>query len=509
MKYANYDFNQKNVEKKKNKYDINLNKNKYSDEYLSIYYDIVFDIDSLENLKQNGWKIIKATENGYEKYLDKKNKNCTLVSVLGNKNTGKSFILSKISNYEIPDGFNISTKGLSIIYPLNDHDNVIFLDTPGIEDSLCEDDEVFKFNTNNEEYLNLSEEEKKSVSIKDYMYEDEYMTQIQKFTKDKELTNQFIKKFVIYYSNVNIYVIDSEMDLKEQNFYKYFLEDKKNIIIHNLKTFKEKREVENYIYDYLLKEVPISLEKIYFTNIDNYSDNYYFKQIIKGNKDIEVIHLIMANYMSEAGNYYNYSTIYFIKKIIETNSKLSKFDILEKVKEFLFEHSEEFFNEPLDNIDDIKIIDERLLKYTNKEKPFELKECYFDELENTKLVNSNYKPYYRVYKAKYKEENNEEIKLFIDLKISGIVKKLEFPRILEKNNQTILTIRGIRNIKIKNTGQKVVPLSEYKNNFFYDKNNIFNLRINIPNEKCLIKNLYKRIIYEDKGLYRFIYDIKD
>ena len=217
----------------------------------------------------------------------------------------------------------------------------------------------------------------------------------------------------------------------------------------------------------------------------------------------------MANYMSEAGNYYNYSTIYFIKKIIETNSKLSKFDILEKVKEFLFEHSEEFFNEPLDNIDDIKIIDERLLKYTNKEKPFELKECYFDELENTKLVNSNYKPYYRVYKAKYKEENNEEIKLFIDLKISGIVKKLEFPRILEKNNQTILTIRGIRNIKIKNTGQKVVPLSEYKNNFFYDKNNIFNLRINIPNEKCLINNLYKRIIYEDKGLYRFIYDIKD
>ena len=82
------------------------------------------------------------------KIFKKKDKNCTLVSVLGNKNTGKSFILSKISNYEIPDGFNISTKGLSIIYPINDNDNVIFLDTPGIEDSICEDDEVFKFITN-------------------------------------------------------------------------------------------------------------------------------------------------------------------------------------------------------------------------------------------------------------------------------------------------------------------------------------------------------------------------
>ena len=167
MNYANYDFNQKNIEKKKNKYDINLNKNKYSDEYLSIYYDIVFEIDSLENLKINGWKI-GITENGYKNYLEKKDKKCTLVSVLGNKNIGKSYILSKISNHEIPHGFNISTKGLSIIYPINDDDNVIFLDTPGIEDSICEDDEVFKFNTNNEEYLKLKEEEKKSVSIKDY-----------------------------------------------------------------------------------------------------------------------------------------------------------------------------------------------------------------------------------------------------------------------------------------------------------------------------------------------------
>jgi hypothetical protein len=179
------------------------------------------------------------TEKGLEKYRKNEDKKYTLVSVLGNKNTGKSFILAKISNLEIPNGFNISTKGLSIIYPEYEG-NVIYLDTPGLEDSLCQKDGNFQFKTNNEKYINLSEEEKKYVSIKDYITKDEYIEQIMKFTRDKQLTNEFIKRFVIHYSNINIYVVDSEIDLKEQNFYKYFLENKINIIIHNLKTFTKR-----------------------------------------------------------------------------------------------------------------------------------------------------------------------------------------------------------------------------------------------------------------------------
>ena len=219
----------------------NLNKIKISNENLDCYYDIVFKIDSLENLKENGWKI-EATLEGYQKYEKEKDKSCTLVSLLGKKNKGKTFILSKINNLEIPDGCNITTKGLSFIISDKDENNIIFLDTAGFEIPLCEDDEFFKFYTNNEKYLNLSEKEKKSVSIKDYMNEDEYITQIQKFTRDKQITNEFIKKFVIYSSNINIYIANSELDLEDQNFYKNFLEDKINIIIHNLKTFKEKRE---------------------------------------------------------------------------------------------------------------------------------------------------------------------------------------------------------------------------------------------------------------------------
>ena len=39
------------------------------------------------------------------------------IGVIGNANKGKSFILSKISNFNLPCGTSIKTQGLSIKYP--------------------------------------------------------------------------------------------------------------------------------------------------------------------------------------------------------------------------------------------------------------------------------------------------------------------------------------------------------------------------------------------------------
>ena len=242
--------------------------------------------------------------------MEKKDKNYTLVSVLGNKNTGKSFILSKISKIEIPDGFNISTIGLSIIYPEYDEGGVIFLDTLGVEGPLCEDDRFFNFEIYDKERREIYEEKKyklENENKKDYINEEEYNIQIKKFINDKKLTNEFIKKFVTYYSNLNIYVVDSVLDLKEQNFYKYFLDEKINIIVHNLKTLRQIREVEDYINEYFLKSVPFQIEKNFFTKVekliengnDKYNNNVYYKQIICDNKNAQIIHLFMANENSE------------------------------------------------------------------------------------------------------------------------------------------------------------------------------------------------------------------
>ena len=175
------------------------------------------------------------------------------------------------------------------------------------------------------------------------MNEDEYITQIQKFTRDKQITNEFIKKFVLYSSSINIYIVNSELDLEEQNFYTNFLEDKFNIIIHNLKTFRKKIEVEEYIESYLLKSVSFKLVKYFYFTInenekknENYN-NIYYKQIFEeGKKNMKIIHLIMANENSEAGSYYNESTINFIRKIIETNLNFVKFSIREYKRIFIW-----------------------------------------------------------------------------------------------------------------------------------------------------------------------------
>ena len=249
------------------------------------------------------------------------------------------------------------------------------------------------------------------------------------------------------------------------------------------------------------KKNNVEENEIYYHQIfDNDEYDYYY-----GYR--EVIHLIMANDNSEAGDYYNKSTLEFLKNQIFFRNE--KFPIIEKVKEFLFEHSEDFFNVQLKNIDDIKIIDDnengkKKLKYTGES--FELKECYFDELGNVNFT--NYKPSYRIYKVNYKDENEESIKLILDVEISGEinVKDIENPKIVNKNEQDIITIEGRRKLNKIKPENKIINLAEYKKSYFDNENSMFNLRIYIPKE-ILIKNLYKSEFNLKKGFFRYIYNI--
>ena len=262
--------------------------------------------------------------------------------------------------------------------------------------------------------------------------------------------------------------------------------------------------MQYYIDDILLKLITSKLKKSKYFKFPlekkNIEENeFYYKQVFENEYDYdkrnrEVIHVFMANDNSEAGDYYNKSTLKFIKDLINAFCNDYKFPMIEKVKDFLYEHSEDFFNYPLENSDDLKIIDDnenrKKLKYTGK--PFELKECYVDELGNPNFIQSNYKPSYRAYEVKYKDENGESIKLIIDVEISGEVNlnDIENPEIFNKNRQNIITISGRRNLK-KIKPENNINLAEYKKSIFDDENNIFNLRIYISHKKCIIKNLYK------------------
>jgi len=100
-------------------------------------YDIIININAMKSLLEDGWEET-FTHKGFENYKSKKDLSSVVVSVIGNQNSGKSFILSKISGITLPTGYSISTKGLSIKYPIIKHQNIIILDTAGLNKPLVQ-----------------------------------------------------------------------------------------------------------------------------------------------------------------------------------------------------------------------------------------------------------------------------------------------------------------------------------------------------------------------------------
>lgn len=109
---------------------INLDEDKFYD---SKFYDVVIDIENLNELPTSGWKLSLSEEG-------KKRNQCpestVVVGVIGNFNMCKSHTLKKISDYEVPAGYSIQTKGLSIKYPKNLDQSITTLDSAGFNTAI-------------------------------------------------------------------------------------------------------------------------------------------------------------------------------------------------------------------------------------------------------------------------------------------------------------------------------------------------------------------------------------
>ena len=450
------------------------------------YYDIIIDIDSMTKLFKDGWELL-YTEKGEKNYEIKKVKNLTVVAVIGNKNKGKSYILQKISGNKLPLGYSVTTKGISILYPKNLNQNIILLDSAGFEVPLLEIPGVYEFEITDEkekkkfeeDLTKINEEIKTANNNKDKENFDNYIkeknelllkkknlisftdkgTQIAKFTKDRRLTDYFLQKFILWNSDILLCVV-GQLTFSDQKFINTIRSQinnrkkKKLFIIHNLTTFVEKKQVEDYIENTLMKSYTFELEKIQIPKFGEKNDNenqYYWreKNLSKNdNSGIDIIHLIMANDddNSEAGLFYNDSTIEYIKKQIMAYVDYSKFDIKKLLKNFLIEISKEILEKQLE-ADDI-IEEENKIIVRNKE--FQLKNCLMDELGTNTFVDVNYKPKHRRYKT---TEDGVNVYV-IEVEIPGGVE--DFKQTLDnKVGNNIITIRGKKkNIKINKNVNK-------------------------------------------------------
>ena len=255
------------------------------------YYNMIIKINSMEQLKKEGWKIISNQID--QNFIEKK---VSVISVLGNKNSGKSFILHLLTNKTIPYGYTVTTEGLSFIIPNskeNKDDNYILIDTAGTESPIL-----------------IEKTEHLSKELRD------------KMAKDRQITDYFLQKFILKASDIFICVVDN-LTLTDQYFINRIIKNYTNktiYIIHNLKTFIEKEQVVNYINNTLKESLTFFLQQDEYLDLKSEEkkeiNKIFFKQKLKDNNRI-IIHLIMANEGSPAGKYYNKSAIKYLNKALQ------------------------------------------------------------------------------------------------------------------------------------------------------------------------------------------------
>jgi hypothetical protein len=289
-----------------NQYDDNIN--------FEEFYDVIINIKSIKHVNK-GWDI-KMSEAGKLRFEEYKNLDALIIGIIGNSNKGKSFLLSKISKINLPNGTNIRTEGLSIKYPeLKKYKNrkIILLDSEGLEAPF------------------LFEEYEKRNEMSDLMLKEK--------AREKLITEFFLQNFIMNNSDILITVVGL-LTFQEQKFLNKIkgeiskLKSEKSLfVIHNLMTYTTKEQVKKYINNTLMNSATFELIKTTLITTKISSGEEQVEYFYEKNSKIRIIHLIFANEGSEAGNFYNQFALDFIENSYQQITNIKPFDVFENLKE--------------------------------------------------------------------------------------------------------------------------------------------------------------------------------
>ena len=400
------------------------------------FYDMVLDFNSFEQLKKDGWNS-EFTEIGKKKYDNCKDKKVIVVGIVGSKNRGKSYLLGRIINipdYQNPNGFFITTRGISCIFPkIDNNDNTfITLDTAGRDNPLLETP-IFK-ETNKDEL-------------------------IRKVARDLKVTEIALNDFIIQESDVLITVLE-QLSFNEQEMLKnlinqitlfehnYIKENKsvikRLIIIHNLMNITNIEGINKFINDVLLKSLTFSLTEQKITNL---GITIYIQNLYQDKKpNIEIIHLIIGNDNDkEIRTNFNEPAFEYIRKNIRTQVA-KKFEIIEKFKNFIIQNSKNYFEGEMkeDSLiiekeqaqKDGKIIIPMKLSPKMNGENLSFKKFYINS-KGIHIFSSGLEPRYSVNLIQIKEQEY----IVIEFELSGEVEITELNHIIDKE-QIIFLIKG-------------------------------------------------------------------
>jgi HSP20 family molecular chaperone IbpA len=424
------------IDKKNNQIKVNNFKQTIKD-----FYDVVVKIDSIIDIAKKGWAIeMNKGEENYNKYKDE---SLLKIGVIGNANKGKSHLLSKISKMDdLPSGVSIKTEGLSIKYPelsvFKDR-KIVLLDSAGFETPVLISGEK-------------SENKEKNKQFKEK-------------SKEKLITELFLQNYIINNSNILIVVVDS-LSFSEQKLImkvkKEMERSKINIplyIIHNLKMYTTKEEVEDYINNILFKSATFTLKQgIKVTMNMNSEDVYYYYEINeeKDQKGQNVFHLIYANEGSEAGNIYNPYVLEFMKNSFQQNTNLQPFDVIKTIKERYIKVSQDIIekgdkDEKID-INSFDTTNPKLIKLKN-ESEIKLKRCLIDEIGLSNFKANGFEPVYNIFK--------KDNKLIVRVETPGNC-KISTSKIETQEEYNVIKLTGekIKDEEPKNLDENIINLRE-------------------------------------------------
>ena len=284
------------------------------------FYDIIIDINSIKSVNTEGWKV-KFDQKGLDKYNKYKDTELIIISVIGNNNKGKSFLLSEISKIKLLFGTSIYTQGLSVKYPeLKGYKGrqLILLDSAGLETPVLknkkkeiiinnqminddeeenqklkdsqlnkelEENEIQEENKINEDLGNKNEI-KENLNLKDK--ELEQNKEFKENARDKIMTELFIQNFLIKVSDILLIVVGKFTYSEQLLINKIKVEAKKQnngriFIIHNLQEFRTVEQVQNYIKEDLSNFATFKLKKRTWITTEKDKENIQENKEINGN----------------------------------------------------------------------------------------------------------------------------------------------------------------------------------------------------------------------------------
>ena len=435
-------------------------------------YDIEIRLEPLSKLIK-GWDI-KYGVSGMNNYIDMKSKDMLLIGILGLKNRGKSYILSKLlkeDEYKKEDNDNLYLK---YITNKNKNFNYAIIDTPGINKSL-----------------------KKDENINSIKVIERYNNQLDNF-----IINFILKKCnfilcIVGLLDYNEQKLINKLKLKDIEYKDEFKQFKKIFIIHNLKELSTKIEIINYINDILLKSLTFNLiekEGNLAQNISNinYNTKYFIEKNI--NEELEIYHLIIAKENTEAGNYYNESTYNFIIQQYNSFHSFKKFDIINEIKEEIKLISKNIFTKQINSLDDFENIDNKI-KLKNK---FEIYNNN-DESINTDFSYLTLKPKYSYYKI----NNNTQLLIIIEMPGKIIDQKFICNKI-PKNGYYIMTFSGKKEINLPDNIDE-----QKKNEFFFSniEDGYFKEEIKINIDKFQLRTTKYEKKIDGNGVYEYYFNL--